>query len=190
LYPWTWKSTCKWLDVCQKVGGGCNSTSRLLCACLATLMHMVLQSYDMQHCASGTCACFTVPLTQDTACPAADEYWSAGQWTTHEHHLVLLCACTCDACRVVGDGSIQSYAECPNSKTTGGKPRRSLNKPGVDFFECELVSPVLKGQQGLEELARALRALNTLPVEVNWRTGLHIHVGGSVCCNRTTSRPR
>jgi hypothetical protein len=56
------------------------------------------------------------------------------------------------------------------------RARRSGKKPKVGFLEVELVSPVLQGQQGLVEVARALRALNTLPVEVNWRTGLHIHV--------------
>jgi hypothetical protein len=35
---------------------------------------------------------------------------------------------------------------------------------------------VLKGRRGLVEVARALTALNTLPVEVNPTTGLHVHV--------------
>jgi hypothetical protein len=73
----------------------------------------------------------------------------------------------------VRDGSIRSFAESPGPLTSA---RRSEKKPKVGSLKAELVSPVLQGRQGLEEVARALHALNTLPVEVNWRTGLHIHV--------------
>jgi hypothetical protein len=46
------------------------------------------------------------------------------------------------------------------------------------YFQAELVSPVLKGRQGLLEVAHTLSVLNTLPVECNWSTGLHVHVSG------------
>jgi hypothetical protein len=35
---------------------------------------------------------------------------------------------------------------------------------------------VLKGRQGLAEVARVLAILNTLPIEVNKTTALHVHV--------------
>jgi hypothetical protein len=62
------------------------------------------------------------------------------------------------SCRLKMDGSINN--------------RRSLRC----WLPAELVSPVLRGREGLMEVARALAALNTLPVEVNWTTALHVHV--------------
>jgi hypothetical protein len=58
---------------------------------------------------------------------------------------------------------------------------REQNKSGDALDEecwlpAELVSPVLRGREGLVEVARLLTALNTLPVEVNRTTGLHVHV--------------
>jgi hypothetical protein len=50
------------------------------------------------------------------------------------------------------------------------------------WVPCELVSPVLKGRDGLLEVARVLTALNTLPIEVNKSTGLHVHVGEALRC--------
>jgi hypothetical protein len=45
------------------------------------------------------------------------------------------------------------------------------------YVPAELVSPVLQGKQGLLEVAHALTVLNTLSIECNWTTGLHVHVG-------------
>ena len=41
----------------------------------------------------------------------------------------------------------------------------------------ELVSPVLRGYEGLEDLARACRALNACGAQVNNSCGLHVHLG-------------
>jgi hypothetical protein len=41
----------------------------------------------------------------------------------------------------------------------------------------ELVSPVLRGYEGLEDLARACRALNNCGAQVNNSCGLHVHLG-------------
>jgi hypothetical protein len=64
-------------------------------------------------------------------------------------------------CRLVTDQSINTTLE------------RAL------LLDAELVSPVLKGRQGLAEVARVLTILNTLPIEVNETTALHIHVSQS-----------
>jgi hypothetical protein len=72
------------------------------------------------------------------------------------------------------DGSIRSFGKKSDGSIASG--RRSGENHLKDFIAAELVSPILQGQSGLEQVARALAVLNTLPVEVNWRTGLHIHV--------------
>ena len=41
----------------------------------------------------------------------------------------------------------------------------------------ELVSPILKGKQGREELMQVMAVLNTAPVKINKSCGLHIHLG-------------
>ena len=41
----------------------------------------------------------------------------------------------------------------------------------------ELVSPVLRGYEGLEDLARACRALNHCGAQINASCGLHVHLG-------------
>ena len=46
---------------------------------------------------------------------------------------------------------------------------------GANAFE--LVSPILQGYQGLEDLARACRALKVCGAQVNASCGLHIHFG-------------
>ena len=46
-------------------------------------------------------------------------------------------------------------------------------------YGLELVSPILKGKAGREELTRVLEALNDAPVTVNRSCGLHIHLGAS-----------
>lgn len=43
---------------------------------------------------------------------------------------------------------------------------------------CEIVSPILKGTDGLEQVLTVLRALNERGFKVNSSCGLHIHVGG------------
>ncbi|MGI4760915.1 MAG: amidoligase family protein [Janthinobacterium lividum] len=48
---------------------------------------------------------------------------------------------------------------------------------GANAFE--LVSPVLRGLEGLEDLARACRALKVCGAQVNSSCGLHIHFGAS-----------
>ena len=46
---------------------------------------------------------------------------------------------------------------------------------GANAFE--LVSPVLRGYEGLEDLARACRALKICGAQVNSSCGLHVHLG-------------
>ncbi|WP_375435096.1 amidoligase family protein [uncultured Hymenobacter sp.] len=46
---------------------------------------------------------------------------------------------------------------------------------GANAFE--LVSPVLRGYEGLEDLARACRALKVTGAQVNSSCGLHVHLG-------------
>jgi hypothetical protein len=101
-------------------------------------------------------------------------------------HLLPVCACT--GCRLKGDPSIHSFAKSPGRSTPLGKARCSGKKPRIGFIQAELVSPILQGQSGLEQVARALAVLNTLPVEVNWRTGLHIHVSIMHCRSITKQR--
>lgn len=44
-------------------------------------------------------------------------------------------------------------------------------------YAFELVSPVLRGYEGLEDLARACRALKVTGAQVNASCGLHVHLG-------------
>jgi hypothetical protein len=56
--------------------------------------------------------------------------------------------------KVVGDGSLGDYVR-----------------------GCEFVSPILRGTEGLEELAKVCAALTDFGCTVNRKCGLHVHVG-------------
>lgn len=51
----------------------------------------------------------------------------------------------------------------------------SLSMPGRRG--AEVVSPVLKGEEGLAELRRVMKALDAAKCRVNVSTGLHVHIG-------------
>jgi hypothetical protein len=69
--------------------------------------------------------------------------------------------------RVKEDGSIQM---------TSGVSSALTALMWQSCIQAELISPILRGQEGLVEVARVLAVLNTLPIEVNASTGLHVHV--------------
>ena len=68
---------------------------------------------------------------------------------------------TMDGWKVVTDSSIRG---------TGGASGREVKG-------CELVSPVLKGEDGLKTLAAVFALLNRLRARVNQTCGFHVHVG-------------
>jgi hypothetical protein len=72
-------------------------------------------------------------------------------------------------CRLVTDESIDSMRTDVGAEWEPDNHRL--------YLQAELISPVLKGKQGLLEVARTLSVLNTLPIECNWSTELHVHVG-------------
>ena len=45
------------------------------------------------------------------------------------------------------------------------------------FMACEIVSPVLKGEEGILEVIAVLKKLNELGFQVNESCGLHVHAG-------------
>jgi len=59
--------------------------------------------------------------------------------------------------KLVTDGSIQASRECPNG--------------------IEVVSPILKGTDGLEQLRKVMNALVASGCKVNASCGLHVHCG-------------
>ena len=65
------------------------------------------------------------------------------------------------AWKVVNDSSV---------KGTGGRSGREVKG-------CELVSPILKGEEGLKTLAAVFALLKTLRAKVNHTCGFHVHVG-------------
>jgi hypothetical protein len=75
-------------------------------------------------------------------------------------------------CRLKKDGSVRN-----KRADTASSSNVSLQEAAC-WLPAELESPVLRGREGLLEVARLLTALNTLPVEVNGTTGLHVHVSG------------
>lgn len=54
----------------------------------------------------------------------------------------------------------------------------SISAPN-GFTAVEFVSPILKGAEGLESVRQVVAKLNELGAQVNYSTGLHIHVGVS-----------
>ena len=48
----------------------------------------------------------------------------------------------------------------------------------------EIVSPILKGQEGMNELVRVLDILNTTRARVNKKCGIHVHVGAEDATGR------
>jgi hypothetical protein len=53
----------------------------------------------------------------------------------------------------------------------------SLSAQRYDYIPLEIVSPVLKGRAGLEEVLLVFKLLNEAGVEVNDSCGVHVHVG-------------
>lgn len=54
----------------------------------------------------------------------------------------------------------------------------SIHAP-VDHVAVEIVSPILKGEDGLAQIRQVLAKLNDMGAKVNASTGLHVHVGVS-----------
>ncbi|QIX60865.1 amidoligase enzyme [Hymenobacter sp. BT18] len=71
---------------------------------------------------------------------------------------------------------LEAYGEGYNHTTRNyWKIVSDASVSGAHAFE--LVSPVLRGYEGLEDLARACRALNHCGAQVNASCGLHVHLG-------------
>jgi len=60
----------------------------------------------------------------------------------------------------------------------GWKAERDASIRTPDGFQaCEIVSPVLKGEEGIREVIEVLKKLNELGFQVNETCGCHIHLG-------------
>lgn len=68
---------------------------------------------------------------------------------------------TADCWKVVTDSSVKGIGAVSGNLVEG----------------CELVSPVLKGEEGLKTLAAVFALLNRLHARVNTTCGFHVHVG-------------
>ena len=73
--------------------------------------------------------------------------------------------------------SCASYSNCDSTKWRL-KPDQSLSSYGTGFA-MELVSPVLQGWNGVQQLQLMLKALEKIGAKVNKSCGLHVHVGVS-----------
>lgn len=60
--------------------------------------------------------------------------------------------------------------------TTDGSIRCAPHQP-QDCSRFEVVSPILQGERGLEELEQVVRQLTKIEVEVNESCGCHVHLG-------------
>ena len=56
--------------------------------------------------------------------------------------------------------------------------RDSSIQPGPGYMAAEVVSPVLKGADGLRQLKTVCDWLNSVGAKVNRSTGFHVHVSG------------
>src|SRR5262249_39920135 len=56
--------------------------------------------------------------------------------------------------------------------------RDSSIQPGPGYMPGEVVSPVLKGADGLRQLKTVYDWLNSVGAKVNRSTGFHVHVSG------------
>lgn len=92
----------------------------------------------------------------------------------------------CDSTRLVRrlnerlENTLISFREATWSDTSNAwrvKPDSSIR--GGHGWGCEIVSPVLQGQEGFQQLKDVLKALSTLDVDVNRSCGLHVHWGVS-----------
>jgi Putative amidoligase enzyme len=54
------------------------------------------------------------------------------------------------------------------------------------YTGCEVVSPILKGSAGLEQVKRVCEWLATIGAKVNSSTGLHVHIGWTGDCGALT----
>ena len=60
----------------------------------------------------------------------------------------------------------------------GWKAERDCSiQPGAGYMAAEIVSPVLKGADGLQQLKTVCDWLNSVNAKVNRSTGFHVHVG-------------
>ena len=73
--------------------------------------------------------------------------------------------------------SCASYSNCDSTKWRL-KPDQSLSSYGTGFA-MELVSPVLQGWNGVQQLQLMLKPLEHIGAKVNKSCGLHVHVGVS-----------
>jgi hypothetical protein len=88
-------------------------------------------------------------------------------------HLVGYHGNQCVVCGNAVRGYSQWKLETDSSATSG------MNNAGVHRHNQggELVSPVLSGPQGLEEIKKVMKALRSVGAKVDYRHGMHIHIG-------------
>lgn len=93
-----------------------------------------------------------------------------------------------DVARALSEAGIATEAEMYNHSrrsywkvVTDGSLRANPNTTPY-----EIVSPVLTGQDGLDQIARVCGVLNTLGAVVNRSCGLHVHIGVSGDLDNTT----
>lgn len=74
-------------------------------------------------------------------------------------------------------GAYHVGAEIPGN--VGWKTMRdgSIQSCGYDYTPVEIVSPVLRGVEGLQSVEAMVGKLNTMGAKVNASTGFHVHIG-------------
>ena len=74
-------------------------------------------------------------------------------------------------------GAYHVGAEIPGN--VGWKTMRdgSIQSCGYDYTPVEIVSPVLRGVEGLQNVETMVNKLNTMGAKVNSSTGFHVHIG-------------
>lgn len=81
------------------------------------------------------------------------------------------------AVRAIRAAGLRCYEESYNSSHPVPSDWKVTTDASIGYENGELVSPILKGEEGLEQVRKALKALRGIGHSVNRNCGVHVHVG-------------
>lgn len=80
------------------------------------------------------------------------------------------------ACAAIREAGIECNVESYNHRTPRGW--KIVTDASIGYENGELVSPILRGEEGLEQVRKVCKALSAAGCSVDRRCGVHVHVGG------------